>query len=206
MKKHRTLILILVVVLVGGAIVANKIKASQEPIVPIAEHQSGNPAAAVTLVEYADFQCPACAAYDPVVRQLETEFKDRVRFVFKNFPLSMHQNGVPSAQAAEAAGLQGKFFEMKDMLYAKQREWSDSIGPKNVFADYARSLGLNVDQFKKDYGSRSVKNKIESDRAEGLALELRGTPSFVLNGRLIENPQSYEAFRELINTELARVQ
>ena len=162
----------------------------------------GNLGASVTLIEYADFQCPACASYAPVVKQLGETFADDVRIVFRHFPLSQHRNAVPAALAAEAAGAQGKFWEMYDLLFANQNDWSSAGLPQDLFPSYAGELGLDVDQFNEDYKNRVGEDHINRDLASASALNLPGTPSFFLDGKKIDAPRSFDAFRALIQSEI----
>lgn len=157
------------------------------------------PSASVTLVEFSDFQCPACGVYHQMVKKIIDQFKGSMTFVYRNFPLTdLHPNAPLAAQAAEAAGLQGKYWEMHDLLFTKQSEWSASATARDIFAEYAESLGLNVDQFKKDIDSDAVKNRIAADIADGNALGINATPTFFLNNRKLENPAGLPDFEALI--------
>lgn len=159
----------------------------------------GNTNAAVTLVEYGDFQCPACASYYPLVKQLETDFDANAQFVFRHFPLKRtHPNAEIAAYAAEAAGKQGKFWEMHDVLFERQKEWSLKPNARGALRGYAEELGLNGEQFENDLSTEDVKNAVREDMESGLAAGVNATPTFFLNGVKLESPQSYEEFRTLI--------
>lgn len=162
----------------------------------------GNPNASTTLIEYGDFVCPACAQYYPVVKKLESDFKDNVKFIFRNFPLPSHPNARIAARAAEAAGVQGKFFEMHDLLYENQKDWSTSSGAKDIFITYAQSLNLNIEQFKKDYESKEIGQKIDEDIKTGDAYGVNGTPTFYLNNTKL-SPKSFEELKTLISNEVS---
>lgn len=165
------------------------------------ERVKGRADAPVTVIEYADFQCPACASWHPLVGQLLQEFPDDVRFVYRYFPLtSIHANALPTAQAAEAANRQGKFWEMYDVLYQKQKEWENSTDIQNLLKNYASQIGLNIDQFTKDLEDKSINDKIKADLQSGNRARVDHTPTFVLNGKVIDNPQSYDEFQNLIRT------
>ena len=159
----------------------------------------GSKTAGVVLIEYGDYQCPACAAYHNFTKQLVAEFGENITFVYRHFPLRrIHPNTDISAQAAEAAGKQGKFWEMHDLLFKNQNAWAKSLSAERIFVEYAATLGLNTEQFKNDLDSDEIKDKINQDLASAEKANLPGTPSFFLNGQAIENPQSYDQFRILI--------
>jgi protein-disulfide isomerase len=161
--------------------------------------------ATVTLVEFSDFQCPACGAYYPVVSQVIKDFKDSMTFVYRNFPLTdLHPNAQIAAQAAEAAGMQGKYWEMHDLLFTKQSDWSASSSARDIFAQYAQSLGITVDQFKKDIDSDTVKNKITEDINDGKSLGINGTPTFFLNGLKLDNPATLADFETVVKKAMSQ--
>jgi protein-disulfide isomerase len=157
--------------------------------------------ASITLVEYSDFQCPACASFYPIVKQLGETFADDLKIVYRHFPLSrIHKNASLAARSAEAAGEQGKFWEMHDMLFEHQREWSEvgSAEARAAFVSYAKSLGLDINQFETSLDSEAVKGKVDGDFASGLRSHVNATPTFFLNGEKISTPRSYEKFEQLI--------
>lgn len=161
--------------------------------------------AKVTLVEYADFQCPACKSYHPVVKELLAAYPNDVKLLFKHFPLvSIHPNAQKAAHAVEAAGEQGKFFEFADLLYDKQGEWSGLGNPDNKFQDYAGSLNLDKAKFKEDYSKSEIADRVEEQRNEGITNGVNGTPAFFLNGEKIENPGDLEGFKKLVDEALAK--
>lgn len=165
----------------------------------------GNKSAPVTLLEYSDFQCPACAAYEPFVNNLHKDFPDTLKIVYRYFPLTtIHKNALISAKAAEAAHKQGKFWEMHDQLFEHQNDWAKTENPTEVFQTYAQTIELNLDQFNTDLTDTSTNNAVTSDGEMGTKANIPGTPSFFLNGKKIENPQSYEAFKKLVDDELAK--
>lgn len=158
----------------------------------------------VTIVEFGDFQCPACAAAHPVVNQVAREYEGKVSFVFRNFPLAMHKNANIAAQAAEAAGAQGKFFEMHDELFSNQKDWENSSNPMEQFSRYAADLKLDVDQFKADVESKKFEKKVEQDVNDGYAVGVSATPTFFINGVKQEGGLQYNDFKEIIDAELAK--
>jgi len=163
--------------------------------------------AGVSLVEYGDFECPACGAYEPMLEQLQKEYAGRVVFVFRNFPLyQIHPNAMISSQAAEAAGLQGKYWEMHDLLYSTQAEWATTPSSEVVakyFDGYAQSLGLNVKKFDTDIASSALIAKVQADLATGNAAEIDHTPTFFINLTQIPNPNSIKDFETALDTALA---
>jgi protein-disulfide isomerase len=171
----------------------------------LTQHVEGQGKDNVTLVEYGDYECPYCEQYYPIVKQAQAEFNDQIHFQFRNFPLvSIHQNAFAGARAAEAAGLQGKFWQMHDLLYDDQSQWSQSSDPTPFFNQYAQQLGLNVTQFKSDYASDKVNNLINADMGEGNKLGITGTPAFFLDGKQIQVGESLPAFEKVINAEIAK--
>jgi protein-disulfide isomerase len=171
-------------------------------------HITGKTDSKVALVEYGDFQCPACKSFFPIVNELKATYGDRVAFQFSHFPLTqIHPNAFIGSRAAEAAGKQGKFFEMHDLLYENQDSWSQSPNPNQILEGYASQLGLKVDQFKSDMASAGVADIINADQKAGQQLGANSTPTFVLNNKKIEkNPTSMEEFKKLLDEELAKNQ
>lgn len=165
----------------------------------------GGKDASVVLVEYSDFQCPACAAYFPVMKGLQEAFGDKLKIVYRNYPLSsLHPNAQLAAQAAEAAGIQGKFFVMHDLLFGNQKTWSTEADPTNTFIGYATSMGLDIEKFKTDLTSDETFRAVRDDIRSGDASNVDSTPTFFLNGVQIEkNPQGLEPFKALIDAALA---
>ncbi len=167
--------------------------------------KGGNDTAPATLIEYGDFQCPACAAYADVVTALGAEFGRKLQIVFRNYPLTqIHRNANAASAAAEAAGNQGKFWEMHDLLFGRQSQWSNLTTPEaaDLFADYARELNLNLERYNTDVTSDAVKQKVAADVRSGNDLGVRGTPTFILNGKKLQNPGTPEDFIALINAEI----
>lgn len=163
----------------------------------------GNADAKVTLVEYLDFECEACGAYYPLTTQLKEEYKDSMRFVVRYFPLPGHKNSRTAAYSVEAAGKQGKFWEMYTILFTKQSEWSEQqVTNQDQFEKYAVEAGVSIDQWKKDVASLEVMKRVDDSYQEAVSLNLQGTPSFFLNGKKIENPKGYEAFKQVVENAL----
>lgn len=159
----------------------------------IADHEIGSKDAKVTIIEYADYQCPGCGTAAPKAEALAKKYKDHVRLIFRNFPIaSSHPNARAAAAVAEAAGLQGKFWEMNELLYANQDTWKNANTTErdNIFKSYAEQLKLNIDQYKTDIASNKVKNKIDFDMALGRKHGVAATPTFYINGKNTEMDSS----------------
>ena len=154
--------------------------------------------APVTIVMYDDFQCPYCAKLEPVLKQVEALYPNQVRFVFKNFPLRMHNNAKPAALAALAAERQGKFWEFHDQLFANYNR----LSPGKI-EEIAKSLQLDLERFKKDQADPALLKQIDSDSNEAQQLGARGTPTIFLNGRLMRE-RSLEGFRAAIDQLLQK--
>lgn len=164
----------------------------------IGDHVRGKKDSKVLLIEYGDFQCPGCAEVHPQTKQIIEEYGDRIGFVFRNFPLSsIHPNARLAAAAAEAAGLQGKYWEMHDLIYDNQSDWSSLTGEKrnDIFVNYAKSLELDIDKFNTDLASKSTgeagqklaTKKINFDIALGKANGVSATPTFFINGTVVDD-------------------
>jgi protein-disulfide isomerase len=187
--------------------------ATTAPAITSADWTEGNPNAKVSLIEYGDFECPACGEYFPLVQQLVQNYSSTVLFVFRNFPLyTIHPFAGIGAQAAEAAGLEGgaqAYWAMHDLLYEKQSEWStnSALTPAQVvseyFNTYAQSIGLNVNQFDTDINATSVTDKIQADVDGGNAAAIDHTPTFFVNLKQIPNPESASDFENTLNAALA---
>ncbi|MEK7645317.1 MAG: thioredoxin domain-containing protein [Patescibacteria group bacterium] len=169
------------------------------PSVSSSDWIRGNPNASTTLIEYGDFQCPACATFHTVVLSIEKELGDNLRVIFRHFPLQQHANARIAAQAAEAAGKQDKFWEMHDMIYEHQRDWSEKSKTDAIaiFAGYAQKLKLNIDTFGKDINDNAIIDKIEDSFDQGVGFGVDSTPSFFLNNTKL-SPRSYGEFRDAI--------
>jgi len=163
----------------------------------------GDRQAKVVLLEYSDFQCPACATYHPMVKQLEQEFGQQIAVVYRHFPLStIHPNARAAAESAEAAGLQGYFWQMHDKLFENQSDWSASPNPRNQFIQYASDLGLDIEKFESDLSSSAVSQAVRDDIVSANQVGINATPTFFLNGVSITNPRSYDAFKNLVSEAL----
>ncbi|MES2953296.1 MAG: thioredoxin domain-containing protein [Patescibacteria group bacterium] len=167
--------------------------------VSASDWQRGAASPKVTLVEYGDFQCPACASYYPLVHELESEFASDLSFVFRHYPLGQHANAMPASRASEAAGKQGKFWEMYDLLYTKQNEWAEKGDAAEQFSAYAQAIGLDLARFGADLANtEAIDQKIADQKKSGDTSQVLGTPTFFVNGKKIANPGSYAEFKTII--------
>lgn len=169
------------------------------------DHLVGNLATAkVILVEYSDFECPACAKYEPVIQNLTKTYEAKgLVFAYRHFPLTQHLRAIPASRASEAAGMQGKFWEMHHQIFASQDEWSklSVTEAKDLYISFAKELGLNMRKFEADMAGDKVMVKIQADLLSGRQVELAGTPTFFLNGQEI-NPRTEADFIKLIDDAL----
>ena len=167
-------------------------------------HVRGNPGAPVTLEEFGDFQCPPCGQFAGFAEGLLKEYDSRLRVIFRNFPLPGHEHAREAALAAEAAGFQGKFWEMHDTLYREQSAWSKAPNTRELFESYAGTLGLNMEQFKKDMDSDKARERVDSDHALGDSLGIKVTPTLFINKRAMEpQEKNPEGVRGAINAALS---
>lgn len=195
MTRSRWIIFALIcIVTIGGLILLSKkdavnvddidpSKAVSETTTSIGDQVYGDKSSEVVLIEYGDFQCPGCGGAFPQLKTLKETYKGQIAFIFRNFPLTaIHPNALAAATAAEAAGLQGKFWEMHDRLYENQNTWSN-IDPSrrtDTFVGYAKAIGLDTEKFKADLSDPKVTAKISRDRALGNKLGVSSTPTLYL--------------------------
>lgn len=165
-----------------------------------ADHVRGPENAPVALIEYSDFQCPACQAYYPLIERVLASSTVPIRMVYRHFPLPQHKNATIAAQASEAAAMQGKFWEMYGMLFISPAEWTELADPRDVFAGYAQRIGINVTKFKADMDGAVAKEIVQRQLAEGQSIGINQTPTFFLNGKMVENPQGYDQFEKAIQS------
>lgn len=166
----------------------------------LSNNVTGKNAKKVSLVEYGDFQCSACGQYHPLVKQIIDKYGNDIQFQFRNYPIqSLHPNARAASRAAEAAAKQNKYWEMHDLLFEQQASWEASSAVNTIFDGYASQLKLDTAKFKKDFASSEVNKIITADFNEGTKLGVNSTPTFFLQGKKIENPQTLEDFNKLID-------
>ncbi len=174
----------------AGTVSVDKLDLSRAPV-------RGQPQAPITIIEFSDLQCPFCARVTPTLQELMKQYPDQVRWVFKNFPLDFHADSPLAHAAALAAGRQGKFWEMHDLIFANQH----TLKRDNLLAE-AHSLNLDMDRFTADLDSADVKRQLEADKKEGQELGVNGTPAFFINGKSFSGAMPMEQFQAAINNAL----
>lgn len=170
-------------------------------------HAIGIAGAPVTLEEFGDFECPPCGMLHPELKQIEHEYGQRVRIIFRELPLvPTHQHALAAARAAEAAGLQGRFWEMHDLLYENQKAWHAAFDVRPIFESYAMRIGLDVERFKRDLSNEVVERRIFLDGKRAHSLGVEGTPTVFLNGRELSfESLALDKLRAQIDAELGKV-
>ena len=148
-------------------------------------HVRGPARAPVTLEEFGDFECRPCGDLSPILEKIEQDYGSRLRVIFRQFPLAMHRHALEAARASEAAGLQGRFWEMHDLLYQNRFSWPLAPDVGKAFDDYAKSLGLDLERFKKDIGGEQVRDRIIADQRRGASLGVDRTPILFINNRQV---------------------
>lgn len=172
---------------------------SEKPVITPEGWSKGNLSAKTVLVEFGDFQCPSCAAARVKVDNALKKFEKDLKVVFKQYPMpNIHRNAMVAAQASEAAGKQLKFWEMYELLFARQNEWVNVPDALTFFLKYATELQLDVERFRQDMLDGEIRNKIFRDLLEGQVAQVRSVPSFFLNGKMLQTVKSDAEFEELI--------
>jgi protein-disulfide isomerase len=220
MKKQVLILVGLAIVIIGGGVLlmwksgslnsssnspANQPLADAGKLQRDNSHMTGKAGAKVTVVEFGDYQCPACAAAYPILKQvLEQQYAGNpdVNFVFRNFPLHQHPNAVPAAEAAEAAGEQGKYWEMHDLLYEHQSDWDVQVNPTGTFVSYAQQLGLDANKFQADIEAKKFAAFIDADQQDGTALQVNATPTLYFNGEKLPGIPSAQELQQKIDAAL----
>ena len=162
--------------------------------------------AKVTIIEYADFQCPSCKNQQPNVDQLKSDYAGKIRYVYRFFPIQqIHPNANLSAAAGYAAYKQGKFGEMADLLFTNQEKWAllPADQAQQMYMDMAKSLSLDTDKFKQDMESQTTKDFIQKEMDEGTAAGVNATPTFFINGKQFQIPTGYAEYKQLVDTALS---
>lgn len=200
MNKRFAVILAVLIIGFVGIFIFTKNKADapgeSDSKTQLSNNVTGAGKSGVVLIEYGDFQCSACYSYEPAMQQVREKYKDQITFQFRHFPISeKHKNAVIASRAAEAAGMQGKFWEMHDKLFETQDPqgqtgWVASNNPTPLFTTFAQEMGLNVDKFQEDLKSTQTNNIVQADREDAKKRGFTGTPTFMLDGKTLENTRA----------------
>ena len=195
MRRYLPFIIVIFVALlaIGGGAFLYRAKRSANPPPKISKPETGRPGetihalgpadAAVTLEEFGDFQCPPCGNLSEPINQLHKQYNLRV--IYREFPLPIHAHAKEAAFAAEAAGRQGRFWQMHDLLYREQAVWSKSTDPRALFSAYAGMLQLDLDRFKRDIDSSDVQQQVEVDQQRGAIIGVKTTPTIFINNEAV---------------------
>ncbi len=175
------------------------VAAGDSEIIPVGTSyaKGGGKDAPVTIIEFSDFQCPFCSRVNPTLEKIKEKYGDKVRVVFKHNPLPFHKQAPYASQAALAAGMQGKFWEMHDKLFENQK----ALQPEQVDG-YAKDLGLDMEKYKKDVNSKAVKDQVDADMKLATKVGARGTPNFMINGKQLSGAQPLDRFTAVIDEQL----
>ncbi|HEY9435550.1 MAG TPA: thioredoxin domain-containing protein [Blastocatellia bacterium] len=208
MKRYLPFVIIAAVLVaaVGGGYMMFRSAQPQSPTTPTPAGDSvATSKGVVTIDEYGDYQCPPCGALHPIIKTLKGEYGDRIQFAFHHFPLpQLHSHALEASSAAAAAGLQGKFWEMHNLLYEKQSEWSEVGDFRPIVLEFARKIGLDLPRFTRDIDGIQVVTVISDDMQRGALLGVNGTPTVFINGQLIHSDNfSTEGLRKEINRRLS---
>ena len=171
--------------------------------------QSGSEEASgkVVMTEYSDYQCPACAYFHPIVEKLKDHYGDKLEVQYRYYPLNSHQYAMLAARAAEAARNQDKFKEMHDMLFENQKQWSDSGNPQPMFVNFARKIGLDINQFENDLNAAATQEAVMNQKKEGQDKGVNSTPTFYINGEeVVTLPRTYKQFEALVDIYVKEAQ
>jgi protein-disulfide isomerase len=208
MKRYLPFVIIAAVLVaaVGGGFMMFRSAQPQSPTTPTPAGGSvATSKGVVTIDEYGDYQCPPCGALHPIIKTLKGEYGDRIQFAFHHFPLTqLHSHALEASYAAAAAGLQGKFWEMHNMLYEKQSEWSEVGDFRPIVLEFARKIGLDLPRFTRDIDGLQVVTIVSEDMQRGALLGVNGTPTVFINSQLIHSDNfSTEGLRKEINKRLS---
>lgn len=207
------IVLATILIVVGGAVALSKQQSvrleqqskvySQSELITETSWSKGNKDAKVWIVEFSDFQCPACRVVQPVVQQVLNTYKDKILFVYRQYPLPSHNFAQVAGIAAEAAGEQGKFWEYHDRLFESQSSWSSESDPSKTFIQYAKDIGLNIDQFTGSFNEKKGLVHINEDVAVGNQVGITATPTFFINGTKFDGGLSFDQFKAEIDKRLS---
>ncbi len=161
--------------------------------------------ATVTITEYSDYQCPACAYFHPIVKKLEDKFGDQIELNLKFYPLNNHQFAALAARAAQAAKNQGKFREMHNLIFQNQKRWSQSSNPAPIFESYAKKIGLDMEKFRNELNAMETQKTVMKEKQEGVNKGVNSTPTFFIDGQKVDPlPRTYSQFEQIVQQHLEK--
>lgn len=170
-------------------------------------NMTGSATALVTVEEFADYQCPTCASTHPIMNEIKSIYGSRIKFIYRNFPLAIaaHDKTYEASVAAESAGMQGKFWEMQNLLFTNQQSWTGNPGYKQMWDEYAQKLGLDVAKFQTDMAGLAAKSRVDEDLKRGRGLNVNSTPTIFVNGVSLE-PKDFNvnSMKVIIDGELLK--
>lgn len=157
----------------------------------------------ITITEFSDYQCPACAYFNPIVKKLKDKYGNQIELKLRFYPLNSHQFAALAARAAQAAKNQGKFLEMHNMLYQNQKRWSQSVNPIPIFKGYAKKLNMDMEQFNSDLNDAETQRIVMNQKQEGMDMGVNSTPTFFIDGKkLTQLPKTYKEFKKVVQQHL----
>lgn len=207
MKRKTVIIILAIIAVVIGGVIWVGVRSAASPTTDVNtitadDHVAGSKEAKAVLIEYSDFQCPACKIYEPIVKQVREKYGDRLAIVYRQYPLRQtHKFSQVAAQAVEAASQQGKFWEFHDLLFDRQSSWSQAVDIELVLIGYAQELELDAVRFKNDMNSDQTKQEIQQDVDRGNRSRISGTPTFFFNGQKLLQPELKD-FTDVIDAQL----
>ena len=192
MKKITNVLSLFVIMLLGAGLITDAAAQSDSAEKPT-----------ITITEYSDYQCPACAYFHPMVKKLKEKFGDQIRVELKHYPLNSHQYAALAARAAEAAKNQGRFLEMHNMIFENQNRWSRSGNPVPILVGFAQKLNLDIEQFRDDLNSAETQKTVMEEKQEGVNRGVNSTPTFFIDGQeLTQLPRTYQQFEKVVQQHL----
>jgi protein-disulfide isomerase len=194
-KLSATLLLLVGIILLGGALHQTNAQTTSEKD------------AVITIVEYSDYQCPACGYFHPIVEKLKEKYGDQINLELRYFPLNSHRYAALAARAAQAAKNQGKFKEMHDLIFENQKRWSNSGNPAPIFVNFAEKLDLDLEQFREELNAAETQKIVMEEKKEGKRKGVNSTPTFIIEGeQLSDLPRTFEEFDKVVQKYLEEKQ
>jgi protein-disulfide isomerase len=204
-KRFLVIMAIIVTAFIGLFVFSGSGQEDGDSAGSTSNHTKGGNSKGVELVVFKDFQCGPCALFTTIDSQVFDKYQDEISFTFKHYPIPTGSNSVAAHRAAESAGVQGKFWEMYEILFSRQQQWGESQSAKSIFETYAQELNLDLAKFDEDFVAEATNSTINADKQEGSNLGVTGTPTYFLNGQALEGEeiQTVEGFSQKIDEAIA---